>query len=262
MELGLKDKVVVITAGTGGIGQALVKAFAAEGCKLAVTSTSQEKLDAFIPTVDIAPENIVTYVMDATKEDEVKFAIQSAAEHYGTIDSIVINQGWEGIAADITKADLDLHRKVYEINVFSVAACMKYAAPYMIEKKHGSIVIIASNGSYTGSATVSHYCGSKHGTFGLMKSVALELGPQGIHVNAICPGGVDTPMIHRLEDAFFPPEMSREDKVAALSAQYLDKRYCKPEEVADAALFLASDKSAHIMGTGLRMDGGLDALDA
>ena len=107
---------------------------------------------------------------------------------------------------------------------------------------------------------MSAYCSSKHAVAGIAKSVALELGPHGIHCNYICPGGVETPMIHRIEENTFGDTKTHEECEEIFGAAYLDKRYCKPEEVADLALFLASDVSSHIMGSGIRLDGGMDAL--
>lgn len=150
--------------------------------------------------------------------------------------------------------------KVYNINVFGVMLLMKCAAPYLIKQGSGAIVTIASNGSYTTAAGMSAYCSSKHAVAGIAKSVALELGPKGIHCNYICPGGVETPMIHRIEENTFGDTKTHEECEEIFGAAYLDKRYCKPEEVADLALFLASDVSSHIMGSGIRLDGGMDAL--
>lgn len=107
---------------------------------------------------------------------------------------------------------------------------------------------------------MSAYCSSKHAVAGLAKSVALELGPHGIHCNYICPGGVETPMIHRIEKATFGDTKTHEECEQIFGAAYLDKRYCRADEVANLALYLASDVSSHIMGSGIRMDAGMDAL--
>lgn len=260
MDLKLKDKVVLINGSTGGIGQALCRAFAGEGCKLAIASTSQAKLDAFVPTLAIAPENIKTFVVDAKKEEEIKAWVDGAYEHFGHIDVVIPNAGFEGKYQEIQDCTLEDYMKVYTINVFSVMLLMKHAAPYLIKQGSGAIVTIASNGSYTTSPGMSAYCSSKHAVAGIAKSVALELGPHGIHCNYICPGGVETPMIHRIEKNTFGDTKTHEECEEIFGASYLDKRYCKPEEVANLALYLASDVSSHMMGSGLRLDGGMDAL--
>ena len=260
MDYKLKDKVVVITGGTGGIGQALVRAFVAEGSKVAFSSRSQEKIDAFLPTLDAAEGQVWTGICDVTKEEEVKAFIEDAAAAFGGIDSLVVNPGFEGDTVNIVDATIENYMKVYSVNVFGVMYTLKYGARELLKKDKGSIVVIASNGSYTGAPGMSAYCSSKHAVAGMAKSVALELGPQGIHVNYICPGGVETPMIHRIEKNTFGDTKTHEEAEQIFGAQYLDHRYCKPEEVANLALYLASEVSSHMMGSGIRLDGGLDAL--
>lgn len=260
MDLKLQDKVVVISGSTGGVGEALVKAFYAEGSKLAISSTSQEKLDVLMGKLDIASDRLFTYVMDVTKEAEVEAFISKAAEHFGTIDILVPNHGWEGPSARITEMDSAAFMRTFDINVNGVMYMIKYAAPYMIEKAEGAIVTIASNGSYTGSPTMSAYATSKHAVGGLMKTAALELGPMGIHCNFVCPGAIETPMILRIESN----RNTGPDRTAIIeqfSSMYLDKRYCTAEEVANLTLYLASPLASHIMGSGIRLDGGLDAKD-
>lgn len=261
MNLHLKDKVVIITAGTGGVGKELVKAFAAEGCYLAVSSTAQEKLDAFIPTVDIAEDHLMTAVVDMTVEEQVKNFVAAVKERYGRIDSLVVNQGDEGVRALLEDADINNWLKVFNINVFSVLYCLKYVAPIMKEQHDGSIVINCSDGAYTGSPGLSHYAASKHATYGLAKSATLELAAYGVHVNCICPGGIETPMIQRIENMQLAHLPTREERIKAFCNLYPDRRYCLPEEVAYMALYLASDLSKHVNGSGIRLDGGMDARD-
>ena len=260
MDYGLKGKVVLVNGSTGGIGQAICRAFAREGAKLAIASTSQAKLDAFVPTLDIAPEDMKSFVADDTKAEEVKAWVDGAYNHFGHIDVVIPNAGYEGSYQEIQDCTVENYMKVYSINVFGPMLLMKYAAPYLLKQESGAIVTIASNGSYTTAAGMSAYCSSKHAVAGIAKSVALELGPHGIHCNYICPGGVETPMIHRIEENTFGDTKTHEECEEIFGAAYLDKRYCKPEEVADLALFLASDVSSHIMGSGIRLDGGMDAL--
>ena len=149
MDLKLKDKVVLITGATGGIGSAITRAFAAEGAKLAISSTRQEKLDALIPTLGV-------------DEDHVK--------------GFVPNAGYEGKCVPIQDVDMAEVEKVYSLNVFGPMYVMKYAVPYMLKQQSGAIVVIASAGSYTPAATMSTYCSSKYAVAGLTKCVANEVG--------------------------------------------------------------------------------------
>ena len=121
------------------------------------------------------------------------------------------------------------------------------------------MVVVASAAAYEPTAGNSAYVSSKYAVSGLTKCIAMELGPVGVHVNYICPGPVDTPMMKRIEKDFFP-EMSHEEAMAVLAGAYaMDKRYAKPEEVADAVVYLASDVSAHTAGMGMHIDSKVSA---
>jgi NAD(P)-dependent dehydrogenase (short-subunit alcohol dehydrogenase family) len=259
MNTELNNKVVLITGATGGIGQALVHAFAAEGCRLAISSTKQEKLDQLVPTLNLPADHLMTFVTDVTKEADVKDMVEKTVVRYGSLDVLVNNAGYEGKNQPITDAVLADYLKVYQVNVFGPMYTMKYAARQMLLQGSGTMVNIASNGSYTGAPGMGAYCSSKHALAGLVKSVALELAPKGIRVNYICPGAVETPMIHRIEKATFGDSVSHEEAIKIYSAGYPDGRYCKPSEVADLAVYLASARSGHLIGSGIRLDGGMDA---
>ncbi len=253
MDLKLKGKVVLVTGGTGGIGSAIVKAFLNEGAKVAFSSTSQAKADALLSELN-AGKNVAGFIADMTKEDEIKAFVENAKKHFGTIDIVVPNAGYEGKAHPVQDMTLDLFEQVYMLNVFSVMLTMKYAVPTLIEKKSGAVVVVASAAAYEPTAGNSAYVSSKYAVSGLTKCVALELGPLGINVNYVCPGPVDTPMMVRIEKDFFP-QLSHEEAMAALAGAYaMDKRYAKPEEVANAVLYLASEVSAHTAGMGMHVD--------
>ena len=251
MDLKLKDKVVLVTGGTGGIGTAIVKGFLAEGAKVAFSSTSQAKIDALLPQLS---GQVAGFVADMNIEEDIKNFVENAKAHFGTIDIVVPNAGYEGKAHPVQDMELSLFEQVYMLNVFSVMLTMKYAAPTLIEKKSGAVVVVASAAAYEPTAGNSAYVSSKYAVAGLTKCVALELGPLGINVNYVCPGPVDTPMMVRIEKDFFP-QLSHEEAMAALAGAYaMDKRYAKPEEVANAVLYLASEVSAHTAGMGMHVD--------
>lgn len=255
MDLKLKDKVVLVTGGTGGIGTAIVKAYLREGAKVAFSSTKQEKIDALIPTLDAADGQVAGFVADMNKEEDIKNLVADAKAKFGTLDIIIPNAGYEGKAHPVTDMTLELFEEVYMLNVFSVMLLMKYAAPVLLEKKSGSVVVIASAAAYEPTPGNSAYVSSKYAVAGLTKCIAMELGGEGIHVNYICPGPVDTPMMKRIEKDFFGDSMTHEEAMAALAGTYaMDKRYAKPEEVADAVLFLSSELAAHTAGMGMHID--------
>ena len=252
MDLKLKDKVVLVTGGTGGIGTAIVKAFLAEGAKVAFSSTSQKKIDDLLPTLQAAEGQVAGFVADLNKEEDIKNLVESAKAYFGTLDVVIPNAGYEGKAHPVQDMTLELFQQTYMLIVFAVMLTLKYAAPILIEKKS---VVIASAAAYEPTAGNSAYVSSKYAVAGLTKCVALELGPVGIHVNYICPGPVDTPMMLRIEKDFFGDTMTHEEAMAMLAGTYaMDKRYAKPEEIANAALYLASEVSAHTAGMGMHID--------
>ena len=260
MDLKLKDKVVLVTGGTGGIGTAIVKGFIAEGAKVAFSSTKQEKIDALIPKLGAAEGQVAGFVADLNKEEDIKNFVEGAKAHFGTIDILVPNAGYEGQAHPVQDMTLELFEKTYMLNVFAVMLTMKYAAPTLIEKGSGSVVVIASAAAYEPTAGNSAYVSSKYAVAGLTKCIAMELGPQGIHVNYVCPGPVDTPMMLRIEQDFFGDSMTHEEAMAMLAGQYaMDKRYAKPEEVSNAVLYLASEVSSHTAGMGMHVDSKVSA---
>jgi NAD(P)-dependent dehydrogenase (short-subunit alcohol dehydrogenase family) len=257
MDLKLKDKVVLITGGTGGIGTAIVKGFLAEGAKVAFSSTSQAKIDALLPKLE---GDVAGFVADMNKEADIQAFVENAKAKFGTIDIVVPNAGYEGKAHPVQDMTLELFQQTYMLNVFSVMLLMKYAAPTLIEKKSGSVVVVASAAAYEPTAGNSAYVSSKYAVAGLTKCVAMELGPNGIHVNYVCPGPVDTPMMLRIEKDFFGDTMTHEEAMAMLAGTYaMDKRYAKPEEVANAVLYLSSEVSAHTAGMGMHVDSKVSA---
>ena len=254
MDLKLKDKVVLVTGGTGGIGSAVVKAFLDEGAKVAFSSTKQEKIDKLLPELNAKEDSVKGFVADFTKEEEIKAFVENAKAHFGTIDIVVPNAGYEGKAHPVQDMTLDLFEDTYMLNVFSVMLTMKYAAPTLIEKQSGAVVVVASAAAYEPTAGNSAYVSSKYAVAGLTKCVALELGPVGVHVNYVCPGPVDTPMMLRIEKDFFG-DLSHEEAMAQLAGAYaMDKRYATPEEVANAVLYLSSEVSAHTAGMAMHID--------
>ncbi len=259
MNLELKDKVVMITGSTGGVGEALTKAFAKEGCKLAISSTKQEKLDKLVPTLDIPDERLMTFVVDVTKEEQIRNMVEKTVERFGSLDVQVNNAGYEGRNAPITEQAYEDFIRVYNINIFGPVFGMKYACQQMLKQGSGSIVNIASNGNFVGAANMSPYVSSKHAVAGLSKCVALEVAGKGIRVNCVCPGAIDTPMMRSIEKAFLGDGVSTEEAKKTFGAAYPDGRYATAEEVADLALYLAFPRSGHITGSCIRQDGGLEA---
>lgn len=260
MDSNLRDKVVMITGATGGIGKAVAKAFAAEGARLVLTSRTQEKLDALIAELGTDDDHAAGFVVDVSDEAQVKAAVDGAVAKWGALDVQVNNSGDNGSYKPIEELTKEDFMQVYDINVFGVMYGMKYAVAQMKKQGHGAIVNITSEGQFVAAAGMAPYVSSKHAAGGLSKCVALEVAKEGIRVNTICPGAVDTPMMRRIEEQWLGEGYTREQALATFAAQYPDGKYADPAEVANATVFLASDLAGHINGMALRIDGGKVAL--
>ena len=260
MDLKLKDKVVLVTGGTGGIGTAIVKAFLAEGARVAFSSTRQAKIEALLPQLQAKPDQAAGFVADLTREEEIAALVEQVRTRFGTIDIVIPNAGYEGKARPVQDMTLELFQQTYMLNVFSVMLLLKHTAPILLGKKSGAVVVMASAAAYEPTAGNSAYVSSKYAVAGLAKCVALELGQAGIHVNYVCPGPVNTDMMRRIEKDLFGRAVPHEEAMARLAGAYaMDKRYATPEEVANAVLYLASQVSAHTAGMGMRVDSRVSA---
>lgn len=261
MDLQLKDKVVFITGAPGGIGQAIAKLFLAEGARLALTSTRQEKLDHLLAELgNPSPDRVRGYVMNVANEEEVKATIDQAVKDFGSIYSMISNAGTNGEYQEIKNATKENYQWVFDINVFGVLWTLKHSIPYMEAAGQGSIVVIGSEGSYVGSPGMGHYVASKHAVAALVKTAATEVGGKGIHCNFIAPSAVKTDMMIRIGRNTFGDTKTDAEAEEFFSKDTYDKRYATTEEVAAATLFFASPLSAHTMGWGLRIDGGKHIL--
>lgn len=255
MDLKLKDKVVLIIAATGDSGVATAKAFAKEGCKLALTSTAQEKLDALVPQLEGAAA-VKTYICDITKEEEVAATVAKATADYGRIDICLTCSGYLGIGQNIIDATYKEYEDNFSINFYGCLWVLKHVGLQMKTQNSGVIVVLASNGSYVNCAGIPAYGACKHAVAGLLKSAAAEFAEFGVRVNYICPGGLDTKLLRKTVAAALPGKTFEEGK-EIFSQLYLDKRLCTVEDVANSMLFLASDMSSHMIGDAICLDGGM-----
>lgn len=258
MDLKLKDKVVLISGATGGVGKAMTKAFLAEGCKVAITGRSKDKLAVFKAELGVGEDCLRTYAADITNEKEVKAYVNAAAADFGGIDVVCPNAGVESPYQEINNVTEEVYQRVFNTNVLGVILMLKYAAPHLIARGKGSIVVTGSNGSVLGCPGMTVYCASKHAVAGIVKSVAAELGYKGINCNYLAPGGIDTDMMRRIENSTFGDTKTHDEAMHVFcDAQCFDQRYIKPEEVAFMATVMASEWMSHTSGARISMDGGV-----
>lgn len=245
--MNFKDKVVIVTGSSRGIGKAIALSFATEGTRVVVNYVNSEKA-AFemVGKIKNLGSQAIAVKCDVSQEEEVKQLISKTIEKFGKIDILVNNAG---VVSDVPLFDktVDQWKKLLGVDLIGTFLCCKYAAPHL-KKSRGSIVNISSTNAINSFAPESaDYNASKAGVITLTKDLAKEFAPE-VRVNSVAPGWVDTDMNKDLPEGYIKEER---DKI------YL-KRWAKPQEIAEAVMFLASDKASFITGSVLIADGGHD----
>lgn len=252
--MDLKDKVAIITGGSGGIGVATAKLFAEEGAKVVLVDLNAQALDEAAKELQLDPNQYLLVAADVSKEENVANYVKQTMDKFGRIDVLFNNAGIEGKSAPIAEQTAENLDNVLNVNIKGVFFGMKHVLPIMIEQKTGSIINTSSIAGWIGFPGISPYVASKHAVIGLTKNAALEYAQTGVRINAISPAPIETRMMRSVE-AGQNPEKAEEMRKAYTEAIPM-KRYGEPEEVAELALFLASDRSSYITGTTILIDGG------
>ncbi|PYN94542.1 MAG: 2,5-dichloro-2,5-cyclohexadiene-1,4-diol dehydrogenase [Candidatus Rokuibacteriota bacterium] len=249
----LKRKVALITGGASGIGEATVRLFIEEGASVALADIQDDR------GRQLAKEVGATYFhADVGREDDVKAAVEETARRFGRLDCLFNNAGYAGVGGRIEQIPVDGFDQTIAVLVRGVFLGMKHAAPVMKRQGAGSIISTASVAGLRTGLGPHIYSAAKAAVIQLTRSVAMELGESGVRVNCICPGGIATPIFGK---AFgLPPE--RADETIPLMKGVLEtlqpiQRSGLPEDIAQAALWLASDDSSFVNGHALVVDGGL-----
>lgn len=253
----LKDKVAIITGGSGGIGIETAKLFAKEGAKLVLVDLKQETLEEAAKELALDPEDYLLIVTDVSKEENVVDYVKQTKEKFGRIDVLFNNAGIEGQVAPLIEQPAENLDNVLNVNVKGVFFGMKHVLPVMMEQKSGSIINTSSIAGWIGFPGITPYVASKHAVIGMTKNAALEVAETGVRVNAISPAPIETRMMRAVEEGAAPGKAD-EMKQAYIQAIPM-KRYGEPEEVAELVLFLASDRSKFITGSAYLIDGGFVA---
>ena len=249
----MKEKVVLITGASSGIGRATAEAFAANGASVVVAARRKEELDTLVTSIEAKGGKASSIKTDVSIAKSVEQMVAHTIDVFGRIDYAVNNAGIEGKFSGITDLAENDWDQVLDINLKGTFLCMKYEARAMLKLGFGgAIVNIGSVNSFLGFPTGSAYVTSKHGLIGLTSSVSAELAPQSIRVNLLCPGVTDTPMHQRLRGIVGDDLYDQ----GLLPTVHL-KRAGRPVEIARAIVFLCSDESSYISGSTLTVDGGL-----
>jgi NAD(P)-dependent dehydrogenase (short-subunit alcohol dehydrogenase family) len=249
----LNGKVAVVTGGCSGIGLATVKRFVEEGAKVVVGDIDDERGKTLVG--QLGGEDLLTYVhVDVTSADDVDAMFRTAHETYGSVDVAFNNAGISPPEDDsILDTDLEAWRRVQDVNLTSVFLCCKAALPYMLEQRSGSIINTASFVAVMGAATSQiSYSASKGGVLSMSRELGVQFAREGVRVNALCPGPVNTPLLQEL--------FAKDPERAARRLVHVPMgRFAEPEEMANAVVFLASDESSFITANTFLVDGGISA---
>ncbi len=250
-------KVVLITGAGNGIGRASAVGFASRGAKVVIVDRDTAGGEATAGILRQQGGEALFVAADVTKSAEVQNYVKVALDAYGQIDCFYNNAGIEGAVAPTAEYDEDMFDRVMAVNVKGVFLGLRHVLPVMIKQGRGAIVNTASIAGLVASPGMPAYVASKHAVIGLTKTAAGEVGRSGVRVNAVCPGPIDTRMIHALEAVLNP------DDPAAVGARYQSSiplgRYGTAEEVANIVQFLCSDLASNITGAHYVVDGGRTA---
>jgi NAD(P)-dependent dehydrogenase (short-subunit alcohol dehydrogenase family) len=247
----IEGKVAVITGGCSGIGLATVRRFVAEGAKVVVGDIADEAGAKLVE--ELGGASAATYAhVDVTNKAEVDALFKTAKDTYGSVDIAFNNAGISPPDDDsILTTELEAWRRVQEVNLTSVYLCCKAALPYMLEQGKGSIINTASFVAVMGAATSQiSYSASKGGVLSMTRELGVQFAREGVRVNALCPGPVNTPLLREL--------FAKDPERAARRLVHIPiGRFGEPEEMAAAVLFLASDDSSFMTANTFLVDGGI-----
>lgn len=240
-----KDKVVIVTGGASGIGEASVRAFAREGAKVVIADFADH---GQVLADELGTDKALFIKIDVTDSEAVQAMIAQTVTKFGRLDVMFANAG---IAADgpIDELEESAWQRTIDINLGGVYLCDKYAIQQFLKQGGGVIVNCGSIHSHVGKRGVTAYAAAKGGVKLLTQTLGIEYGAKGIRVNAVCPGYIDTPLLSHIPD-------DAKEKLVALHPM---GRLGRAEEVANAVLFLASDEASFVSGSSLMVDGGYTA---
>lgn len=247
----LQDKVAIVTGAAQGMGEATAKLFAEAKAKVVVADFNEEKGRAVVSDIEAAGGTATFVKVDISKSEQVKAMVEAVVAEYGRLDVAVNNAAITPDDRPVADFDEDYWDRLMSIDLKGTAMCLKYELQQMIAQGDGgSIVNISSVSGFRPQATTVAYIAAKHGVNGMTKVAALENGAHGIRVNTVAPGAIDTPMLRNALDQFGLTEESYAPQLSLLN------RFGKPEEVAQASLWLCSDLSSYVTGTVIHVDAG------
>jgi NAD(P)-dependent dehydrogenase (short-subunit alcohol dehydrogenase family) len=252
--MGLLDgKAMLITGAASGIGRSTAIAADEEGAQLLLSDVNAQAVEMLAQ--ELGGEAVFS-ACDVTSEDQVQALVAKASSTFGRLDAAFNCAGILGTVALTTETPFDDWKRIVDVDLNGVFLCTKHELRVMAEQGSGSILNMASAAGLIGWAGASGYVAAKHGVVGLSKAAAVEFAPQGVRVNAICPGYTETPMVSDLFENILGGDPANVD---AARANHPIGRFAQPEEIAAACVWLLSDKASFVTGTAMSVDGGYTA---
>jgi NAD(P)-dependent dehydrogenase (short-subunit alcohol dehydrogenase family) len=239
-------KVAFVTGAASGIGRAAATAFAGEGARVAITDRSEAGLDRLRAEIEAGGGEVLAIRCDVSVPEDVEAAVAGTVERFGRLDCAFNNAGVENKAAPVHEIALEEWDRILDINLRGTFVCMKHEIAQMLRQGGGVVVNTSSGAGIRGVAGGASYAASKHALIGLTKSAALDYAKSNIRVNAVLPGNIETPMMDRFTGG---------DIQKAIDLEPVG-RLGKPEEIAEAVLWMCSDLGAFVTGAAISVDGG------
>ncbi len=252
----LKDKVAIITGAASGIGKATALTFGREGAKVMCADINAEGAEATARTIADTGGEAASIKTDVIQEDDIKEMIAATVTRWGRLDVLYNNAGI-GVGNPVTQVSIEEWDRVIDINLRGVFLGTKHAILAMLKTGGGSIVNTASDAGLIGTPMLSAYCASKGGVVMFTKATAAEWAAMGIRINCVCPGVIRTPILDPMIEMAKASGASEEELWARMGRAHPMNRVGKPEEVAEAVAWLASDRASLLPGGALRVEGGV-----
>lgn len=248
----LAGKVALITGAGSGIGRATSLRFAQEGARIVAVDWNLEPVKETVDMIRSGGNEAISVEADVSQDEDARRMIETAVSKYGALHILFNNAGIQVFGTIPATSETDWH-KVMDVNLKGVYLGCKYAIPHMIAQGGGSIINTSSVLGLVGDPDLPAYCATKGGILAMTRAMAQAHGRQSIRVNSICPGDVETPLVVE----YFEQQPDPQEARRQVATEYALGRIAQPEEIANVALFLASDESSFITGTYIVVDGGL-----